>query len=136
MVVDFNSLYDVPKNFERLFDEFARMQAGGARRTQYPLVNVYESDNGYVVDVIVPGVTPEDIELTLTESNLIIKGERKASSGRMFRQERSSGSFQRIINMNVPVDRDNVEARSVNGILRVSIPKAEAVKPRRIAIQS
>lgn len=136
MVIDFSSLYDVPKNFERLFDEFARMQAGGARRTQYPLVNVYESENGYIVDVVIPGVRAEDIELTLTDSNLIIKGERKAEDGKFFRQERTAGSFQRIISMNVPVDRDNVAARSENGVLRVSLPKAEAVRPRKIAIQA
>ncbi|MDR3042631.1 MAG: Hsp20/alpha crystallin family protein [Desulfovibrio sp.] len=136
MVIDFSTLYDMPKSFERMFDEMSRLHSLGSRRTAYPLLNVHENDDGYTVDVSIPGVAPGDVELTLTDRNLIIRGERKSAEGRYFRQERLSGSFQRILSLNVPVDRDRVSARSENGILRVSLPKAEAVKPRKIAIEA
>ncbi|WP_035068690.1 Hsp20/alpha crystallin family protein [Nitratidesulfovibrio termitidis] len=136
MVIDFSTLYDMPKSFERMFDEMSRLHSFSSRRTAYPLLNVHENDDGYTVDVSVPGVAPGDVELTLTDRNLIIKGERKATEGRYFRQERLSGSFQRILSLNVPVDRDRVSARSENGILRVTLPKAEAVKPRKIAVEA
>lgn len=134
MVIDFNSLYDGPGDLERLIDGMLRGSALHARRQPYPLVNVAEDEEGYTVDVCVPGVPPEDIELTITTRNLIIKGERKSPEGRYFRQERGAGGFQRALSLNVPVDRDGVSAKSENGVLRVKLPKAEAVKPRKISI--
>lgn len=134
MVIDFNSLYDGAGELERLIEGMLRTSPLHARRMPYPLVNIAEDDEGYTVDVCIPGVAPEDIELTITARNLIIKGERKSPEGRYFRQERGAGSFQRALSLNVPVDRDGVSAKSENGMLRVNLPKAEAVKPRKISI--
>lgn len=134
MVIDFSSFYDGPGDLERLIDGMLRGGSLSARRISYPMVNIAENDEGYTVDVCVPGVAAEDIELTITARNLIIKGERKSPEGRYFRQERGAGSFQRALSLNVPVDRDGVSAKSENGILRVKLPKAEAVKPRKISI--
>lgn len=134
MVIDFNSLYDMPKEMDRIFDMF-RNSNMLQRRYVYPLVNVSESDDSYIVDACMPGVAVEDVDLTLTARSLVIKGERKSPEGRYFRQERMAGSFQRIINLNVPVARDQVTAKSINGVLRVTLPKAEEIKPRRISIE-
>lgn len=134
MVIDFNSLYDMPKEMDRILDMF-RNSNMLQRRYVYPLVNVAESDGNYIVDACIPGVPADDVELTLTARSLIIKGERKSPEGRYFRQERMAGSFQRVITLNVPVARDNVTAKSINGILRVTLPKAEEVKPRKISIE-
>lgn len=136
MVIDFNSLYDGPGDLERFIDGMLRGSTLHARRLPYPLVNIAEDEEGYTVDLCIPGVAPEDIELTITARNLIIKGERKSPEGRYFRQERGAGNFQRALSLNVPVDRDGVSAKSENGILRVKLPKAEAVKPRKISIGS
>lgn len=134
MVIDFNSLYEMPKEMDRIFDMFRNSNVL-QRRYVYPLVNVSESDDSYIVDACMPGVATEDVELTLTARSLVIKGERKSPEGRYFRQERMAGSFQRIITLNVPVARDQVTARSMNGVLRVTLPKAEEIKPRRISIE-
>lgn len=134
MVIDFNSLYEMPKEMDRIFDMFRNSNVL-QRRYVYPLVNVSENDDSYVVDASIPGVDAEDVELTLTARSLVIKGERKSPEGRYFRQERMAGSFQRIITLNVPVARDRVTARSMNGVLRVTLPKAEEIKPRRISIE-
>jgi len=134
MVIDFNSLYEMPKEMDRIFEMFRNSNVM-QRRYVYPLINVSETDTSYIVDACMPGVSTEDVDLTLTARSLVIKGERKSPEGRYFRQERMAGSFQRIITLNVPVARDKVTAKSVNGVLRVTLPKAEEVKPRRISIE-
>lgn len=133
MVIDFNSLYEMPKEMDRILDMF-RNTGVMQRRNSYPMINVAENEGGYIVDACVPGATIEDLELTLTARSLVIKAERKSPEGRYFRQERLAGSFQRIITLNVPVARDKVTAKCTNGILRVTLPKAEEVRPRRISI--
>lgn len=134
MVIDFNSLYDMPKEMDRVFDMFRNSHAM-QRRYVFPLINVSEDEHSYIVDACMPGVAAEDVELTLTARSLVVKGERKSPEGRYFRQERMAGSFQRIVTLNVPVIRDKVTAKSVNGVLRVTLPKEEEVKPRRISIE-
>ncbi len=135
MVIDFNTVYDLPKDMDRLFAGILGSSGMAQRRITYPLINVSENDESYMVDICLPGVPAEELEITLAARSLIIKGERKAPEGRYFRQERAAGSFQRIISLNVPVARDGVTAKSENGIVRVTLPKTEEVKPRRIAIE-
>lgn len=134
MAIDFNTLYDLPKDMDRFFSGLLQSSGFGPRKIGYPLINVSETEDSYVVDVCLAGVAAEDLEITLVSRSLIIKGERKAPEGRYYRQERSAGSFQRIISLNVPVDRDAVSAKSENGIVRVTLPKSEEIKPRRISI--
>ena len=135
MVIDFNSMYENQNDLERIIEDMFRKSPLGSRRL-FPQVNIAENDDGYIVDVCIPGVSADEVELVLTARNLIIKGERKSPEGRYFRQERIAGSFQRALNLNVPVERDKVSAKSENGILRVTLPKAESVKPRKISINS
>jgi HSP20 family protein len=135
MVIDFSSMYEGSNDLERIIEDMFRKSPFGSRHL-FPKVNIAENDDGYIVDVCIPGVPPDDIELVITARNLIIKGERKSPEGRYFRQERSAGSFQRALNLNVPVDRDKVVAKNENGILRVTLPKADSVKPRKISINS
>lgn len=135
MVIDFSTFYDPTKGLERLFDDMARFGAI-MRHSSRPQVNIQETDDSYIVDITVPGVNPDEIELTLTARNLVIRGERTAPEGRYFRQERMTGSFQRLISLNVPVDREKVTAKAVDGILRITLPKAGSAKPRKISIES
>ncbi len=134
MVIDFSSLYEMPKSIESLFDDFARMNRSAYARNATAGLNIVEDDNNYYVDLLVPSVEPETIDLTISDKNLIIRGEVLKNAGKYFRQERGHGSFQRVITLNAPVDRDAVEATCENGVLRVVLPKSEAIKPRKIAI--
>ena len=99
-------------------------------------MNIQENDGAYVVDINIPGVPAEGLDLTLTARNLIIRGERTSPEGRYFRQERMAGVFQRVLSLNVPVERDKVTAKSENGIVRVVLPKAREARPRKISIES
>ena len=134
MVIDFNTLYNFPSRLDRVFEEFLRSPMGDDRRLAYPPLNLSNDEGNIYVRAEIPGVAMEDVELTLTDKTLVIKGERNAPEGKLFRQERPSGVFHRVINIGVPVDRDKVAASMKDGVLTVVLPKAEEVKPRTISI--
>lgn len=136
MVIDISTFFDLPREVDKIINEAGRGYTSRHRGVDAPLLNIAEDDNGFYVDVLVPGVDPADIDLQLTEKSLVISGERKAEAGRYFRKERGAGSFQRVVNIAAPVDRDSVKARFADGILYIELPKAESVKPRKVAIES
>jgi len=134
MVLDFNSLYTFPGRFERLFEDFFKPQFAEGRRQAYPPLNLSEDETAYYVRSELPGLPLEALELTLTDKNLIIRGERPTEQGQYYRQERPAGFFQRVVSLNVPVDRDGVRATLADGVLTVTLPKCEECKPRKISI--
>lgn len=136
MVIDFGSFYDFPRDLNRFFEEVMQPVSISQRRMSYPQVNVYEDDNAIYLDARVPGVAMEDLDLTITENDIVIKGVRKADEGKYYRQERATGAFQRIFNVSTHIDREKVTATLKNGILEITLPKAEAVKPRKISISA
>lgn len=135
MVIDFNTLYNFPSRFDRMFQEFFRSPMGDDRRFAYPPLNLSNDEQAIYVRAELPGVNIGDIELTLTDKTLVIKGERAAPQGKYYRQERPSGVFNRVVNIGVPVDREKVTAAMHDGVLTVTLPKAEEVKPRSINIE-
>ena len=134
MVIDFSTLYDFPRNMDKLFEEFWSPLNISQRRMAYPPLNISEDENNIYVRAELPGMNMEDIELTLSEGSLLIKGERKSEKGNYFRQERPTGFFQRVVNLNVRIDRNNTKATMKNGLLEVVLPKSEEVKPKKINI--
>ncbi|NJB69085.1 HSP20 family protein [Desulfobaculum xiamenense] len=136
MVIDFGTLYDFPRDLNRFFEEMMQPISISQRRTSYPPVNVSEDANALYIHACVPGIAMDELDITVTENDLVIKGVRKADEGRYYRQERGLGAFQRIFNITTNIDRDNVKATLKNGILEIVLPKAEAVKPRKISISA
>ncbi len=136
MVLDFNTLYDIPRTIEKFFDEIWSPLEISQRRLAYPPMNIAEDDNNIYVVMELPGVDVKDIDLTVADKSLILKGERKVEDVEYIRQERPTGYFQRIINLNVDVIRDNIKAKMKDGVLEIVLPKAEEVKPKKIQIES
>jgi HSP20 family protein len=103
-----------------------------------PTVDVSEGDDDLRIDIEAPGMTPDDITVSLTEQSLIVRGEKKPekTEGRgLHRSERPYGSFRRVIPLPVEIDRDRVDASFKNGVLTVIVPKSrEAAKRVRIRI--
>lgn len=103
-------------------------------------VDVIESTDEITVKASVPGVKPEDIDISLSGEMLTIKGETKAeqkSEGRNFiRQERRYGAFERTLSLPTPVIADKTKAEFENGELTLTLPKAEAAKPKTIRIKA
>jgi HSP20 family protein len=105
----------------------------------YPLVNVREEADAFLVEAEVPGVARDQIEVHVRHgTELTIEGERKPEgdgNGTWHHQERGVGRFRRVLTLPVAVEADKVEARLEHGVLRLRLPKAESVKPHRIFVQ-
>lgn len=102
-------------------------------------LDVAEDDQEYLVKASLPGVAPEDIEITLNENTLTISGkmtqEEEREDKNYHLRERRFGSFARSITLPSTVDADKVEAVNENGVLTLHLPKVEAVKPKKIAVK-
>ena len=136
MVIDFSSYYDLPRNMDSFFEELWRPSSLSQRRVAYPPVNISETEGEIIVTSEIPGMDTGDIELTLNEKSLIIRGAKKNEVGNYYRQERPTGSFQRIVNLNVPVQADGIKATMKDGLLRVVLPKARESRPLTISIDA
>ncbi|TVM14828.1 Hsp20/alpha crystallin family protein [Oceanidesulfovibrio indonesiensis] len=133
MVIDFSPFYDFHRNIDKLLSDV--WSTGGSRgQSSYPLVNVSEDDSAIYVQCEIPGVPREDIDITIVESSLSIKGERKPAQGKYYRQERPTGVFQRLIALNTSVDPERVKASLSDGVLSITLPKTALSKARKIAI--
>jgi HSP20 family protein len=127
---------------DRLFEEsFVRMRGlPTALGTEALAVDMYETADSVVVKTSVPGVTPEDIDITITGNTLTIKGEseseEKVEKANYIRQERRYGSFQRSVALPESIVADGAEATYEHGILTLTIPKAEESKPKTIKVET
>jgi HSP20 family protein len=103
-------------------------------------VDVYETEDSLVVEAALPGVKPEEIDVSLTGDVLTIKGETKAEEKveeeNYIRRERRYGSFCRSVSLPSGLEGDKAEAEFEHGILKLTIPKAEAVKPKVIQVKA
>ncbi|MBN1834088.1 MAG: Hsp20/alpha crystallin family protein [Deltaproteobacteria bacterium] len=106
----------------------------------FPLMNVTEDKNSFYVRAELPGLKPDELEISVTGDTLSLSGEREIpaedENAQYHRREREAGKFSRIVSLPSQVDTGKVEARSADGILTVVLPKAEAAKPRQIAIKA
>lgn len=128
---------------ERLFRTMVSGLGGDAATSAgawSPALDVEETEDNFILYVELPGVRAEDVEVSLEENVLTISGERTFYSERdtdTFRRvERRFGRFHRAIRLPDRVDGSNVEATYDNGLLTVSVPKAEEAKPRRIEVRA
>jgi len=130
---------ELQREVGRLFDSLDPFQVQRHVR-QYPPINVYDAGDGYILSAQLPGLSPADIELTITGETLTIRGERKRSEGvkdeNFRRQERPTGRWSRTITLPDRVDSAQVTASFTNGILTVTLQKAESAKPRHISVSS
>jgi HSP20 family protein len=122
----------------QLFDAYypSRMRSAPG----YPAMNVWASEDGLTINAEVPGVSAEDIDISVVGETLTLTGERKMDelkeSSRYHRQERGYGKFTRSIQLPFPVDVSQVDASFVNGVLSIDLPRAEEDKPKKIAVKS
>jgi len=135
----FQDVLSLREAMNQLMEEsFVRPATGQNGKNFVPALDLSETGEGYLVEAALPGVKPEDVEITVENNVLTIKGETRQetdSKERNFhRLERRFGSFQRTIGLPTSVKADAIQASLTNGILRLEIPKAEEVKPRKISV--
>ena len=101
-------------------------------------LDVSETENELVIKVSLPGVNPDDVQITVQGDTLTIRGESKAEEQkdgeRWHLRERRFGAFQRSMTLGTPVDADKAQASYEHGVLTLTLPKAEDAKPRQIKI--
>jgi HSP20 family protein len=109
------------------------MAAMPTRTTWAPRADVYEKDGDLMVKAELPGVKKEDIQVSMDDGDLVIKGERKVESEvkeeNYYRKERTYGSFMRRLPMPEQAEADKIQAKYADGVLEVRIPKVAQAKP-------
>lgn len=142
-----------PRSAWSIFDELESLQAdvnrafgdtGYGRRWRrgaaYPLMNVWSSAEGLVVDAEMPGVDPQDVEIAVQGDVLTLKGKvnvrEPGKDETCHRRERVSGEFSRTLPLPFRANAGAVKAAYRNGVLRVTVPRAEEDKPKRIAVET
>lgn len=136
-----DSLTQFRSAVDRLFQSFGGELPwrSGWETFAYPPIALSEEGNRFVVDAELPGVRMKDLEITCLERNLTLRGERKNSGDpdeSYERRERPTGSFVRTIEFPSDVDAGKITAALEDGILRITIPKGERARPRRIEIKA
>ena len=118
------------------------LNGGAAARVWVPAMDVAERGDAYVVHAELPGVAPEQVDVSFDQNVLTIRGSKSSAFDpnaggelHLFAAERVTGTFERSVRLPEFVDPDRIEAAFTNGLLTITIPKAEAAKPRRIQVK-
>jgi HSP20 family protein len=127
-----NEVSRVQEDMNRLFNGYTAPVAG-------PAVNLWQDEHAFYAELDLPGLDREKLEVTVTEgTTLTVKGERAApqvQGASWLRQERPVGTFTRTFTLPTLVDADKVEATYEHGVLRLTLPKSEAAKPRKVQVK-
>lgn len=137
-----NDLFASMREMQRLQSSLNRLLSHPAtnRAAEFPPINVWTSENGAIVRAEIPGVAADDVEISLVNDTLTLRGSRKTeelSEGESrHRQERGYGQFTRSLQLPFGVEAEKVQAKFTNGVLQITLPRAEAEKPRKISVVS
>lgn len=139
-VVRFDPFRDITTLRDEMNRLFSRTVGDGvgSGSAWTPAVDIFDVEDAIVLKAELPGLETEDIDIEIDDNVLTLKGERRfqetVDEGRFYRLERSYGHFQRSVTLPQGVKSDEISADFDNGVLTVRVPKADEVKPRKIAI--
>jgi HSP20 family protein len=145
--------FENPKSYRDPFEELDRMRRDLGRflgdyesgrwespSGVFPLTNITEDKDNFYIRAELPGIKADDLDISITGNSLSISGQRSFAmedqNVKYHRRERESGTFRRMIKLPSLVDTNKVEARSAEGVLTITLPKAEETKPRQIPINA
>jgi HSP20 family protein len=123
------TLYIQPYPFQRAARRFVEQP-----RQRSLGVNIREEDEAYILSALVPGLKAEDLNIQILEDVVSIEGEYKAQEAEFLLNELPSGSFRRTLRLPNEVDSEKVEAKIADGVLTLTLPKAESARPKKIKI--
>lgn len=126
-------LREMQRQMDRLFG-----RAGGPVAPAFPPMNVRLDENGAEVTAELPGVKPDDLDISVHDHTLTLKGHREPGEGEgtWHRRERAFGQFARSLQLPFEPDADNVEATCRDGVLKLRLHRSEADTPKKITVQS
>jgi HSP20 family protein len=138
----FRELERFRRELLRTFDTFTsdHAQGGPASSGVFPPINVTQDNDHYYVRAEIPGVVAREISISALRNRLTISGKREIprehERASYHRRERAEGTFNRTLALPTPIDSDRIGARYTNGILSLTLPKAEEAKPRQIVVRT
>ena len=134
-------LFSIHNDMSRLFDQWyrpARTRAEGENLDWMPVVDILEANGHVEIRAEMPGLSEQDVQVSVTDDVLTLKGEKtqenEQDDQKYHRVERSYGRFQRSFTLPANLNPEAIKAKFTNGVLTVSIPKAEEVQPKEIQI--
>jgi HSP20 family protein len=136
-----SDIVEMQREINKMFDNFFRGERDEsfASPSWVPAVDIAEHDDEYIVKVELPGVNKDDVKITLESNILTIRGEKKqekeTKKENLHRVERQYGAFQRSFTLPSTVKNDKIDASFRDGILHISMPKAEESKPKQIEVK-
>src|SRR6185312_11413867 len=124
-----------PWNPWSLFDELERSMFAASSQ-EWPQFDIEDTEDETVLSADLPGMSEDDIEITMTGAYVVVRGERKAKDGHYVRRARFHGAFERRFRIGDGYDPDHVTAHIANGELTIRLEKAATAKPRRVKLTS
>ena len=133
------------REMERLRREMDRLltdwptRSGRSVAPGYPAMNLWTNEDGVIVTAELPGIDPKDIDISVVNDTLTVSGNRQpeqVEGATYHRRERGQGRFTRSLQLPFLVDADKVDATFEKGVLHISLPRAEADKPKKIAVKA
>ena len=135
----FHEFARMRRDMDRLFGDTAGVVPDSFGSGVFPAVNVAEDGEALRVEAEIPGIRPEDLDITITGKTLTLRGERKleeVGNVSYHRRERKGGSFHKAITLPHEINTEKIEAKFKDGVLTLVLPKPEHVGPKRIAVQA
>jgi len=132
----FSEMEKLRREMNNLFSNYGSTTGSST----YPLMNVYDDKDSVIVSAELPGLTKEQVNITFSDGTLTVSGKQqplaKAKGMTVVRKERSEGDFEKSLRVPTKIKQEAIKASFSNGILSITLPKAEEVKPKTIAIEA
>jgi HSP20 family protein len=136
----YNELVSMRREMDRLFDDFFSNPLTASEALSQPTVDMLQTDDEIIVKATMPGLDPEDLDIQITGDTLTLRGETKGEDevkeAKYHMRERRYTSFSRSLRLPTLVVADKAEAEMKNGVLTLTLPKAEEVKPKAITVKA
>lgn len=135
----FNDIDQLRREMLRLFDGQSNPQTGVSSAGVFPPLNITQDENNFYLTAELPGVNADELSITAVKSRVTIAGRREIAKEHervsYHRRERAEGSFSRTLTLPMELHAERIEARYSDGILALTLPKAEEAKPRQIVVK-
>lgn len=136
-----NEMVTLREAMDRLFEDAFTRPLGLSNLTDLPAIDMYQTEDKVVVKTELPGLKPEDVQVSVTANTLSLRGEfkeekKEEKDATYHLREQRYGSFERCVALPTDVETDKATADFENGILTITLPKSEAVKPKTISIKT
>jgi HSP20 family protein len=134
-----NAVAQMRRDMESLMERLAGGTGSGSGAGVFPPMNVSEDPNHYYVRALIPGIDASQLNVSVVRQTVVVSGTRQSpeEGGVSYhRKERAEGAFSRSVTLPAPFEGARVDAKYVDGILTLTLPKPEAAKPRRVTVQT